>query len=104
MTRLLWAAAVALYAVGDLATTWVGLRLGAVEQHPAAAHAIADAGLWILLPWKLAGLSLFAIAYAALARRGVRSRVGIPLGLVGMGAALVANNVRVLAAIAGGGA
>jgi hypothetical protein len=85
-----------LYGPGDLATTWAGLRVGASERHPTAAQAIADAGPWVLVPWTIAALGLFAAAYVAL--EGRRERVGIPIGLALVGAAIVANNLAVIAA------
>lgn len=95
--RSLWTAAVALWVVGDLATTWLGLRLGAVERHPAAAQAIEAGGPAVLLPMQLAALALFVAAYVSLGSVGVRERVGIPIGLALLGAAIVANNAAVIA-------
>jgi hypothetical protein len=94
--RSLWAMGAGLYGPGDLATTWAGLRVGAVERHPAAAQAIADSGPWILVPWTLGALALFAGAYLAL--DGRPERRGIPIGLAVIGAVLVANNLAVIAA------
>lgn len=94
--RSLWAAGAGLYGPGDLGTTWAGLRLGATERHPAAAQAIGDFGPWILVPWTIAALGLFAAAYVAL--QGRDWRVGIPIGLAVIGAAIVANNLAVIAA------
>lgn len=96
--RRLWAAAGGLYGVGDLTTTWAGLRLGATERHPAAAQAVEAIGPAVLLPWTFAALVAFAGAYVALGRRGIRSRIGIPIGLAAVGGVAVANNVAVIAA------
>ena len=101
MKAALWAAAVSLYGVGDLATTLIALRLGGVERHPVAAQAIAEFGGGILVGWTIVSLGLFGAAYVALQRLDVQARIGIPIGLSILGLAICANNLRVIAVLAG---
>ncbi|MFC4358009.1 DUF5658 family protein [Halobium salinum] len=89
-----WLVAVALFGVGDLLLTLVGLLTGwAVEAHPLVGRLVATHGVWVLVPLKLAVIGVFYGLYRAAPRE---IRVGVPLGLALLGGLVVAWNVYVL--------
>lgn len=92
--RALWLWAIALYVVGDTATTYAGLSTGGVaEAGPVAGPLMDVAGRGALLVIKLLTLALFFVAW-----RFLRSptRTAIPLALVVVGAAVTGWNVFVI--------
>lgn len=94
-----WLAAVALYVLGDMATTAVGLQIGAVEKNPAALALIGTVGLWpAMLLLKASVLALVGLLWVLSPREW---RAVAPATLATVGAAVVVINGRVLA-LAGG--
>lgn len=89
---ILWTLATALFVVGDLTTTAVGLELGLVETHPIGQSVIASAGPLGLLVPKLVAVGLCGALYVVVGRWRPRWAVGIPLGLAALGATLTAYN------------
>lgn len=94
--RLLWAAALASYGVGDLLTTVLGLALGAVERHSLAAWLIAETSLpetaLLLGLWKLLVLAGFYL----LSSRVGDAEAGVPLGLTVLGSVVVGWNTAIV--------
>ena len=89
-----WAVAVVAYGVGDLATTWYGLRTGAArEVGPLAAPLLAGSGLAGMVALKVASLVLIYAVWRATPRP---VRVGSPLALVACGVAVTAWNLAML--------
>jgi len=92
--RWAWLAAIALYVLGDIATTAVGLTIGAVENNPAALALIDAIGLWpAMLLLKAAVLSLLGGLWACSPQEW---RVVVPTTLSVVGAGVVAINSYVL--------
>ncbi len=89
--RLLWAV-VLLALVGDLLTTYVGLRAGLVESNPVARHALGRYGFLSLV-----GLKAFALAVGFVGRTLVpREYVAfVPVGLAAPWVFAVVVNVSV---------
>jgi hypothetical protein len=89
-----WIVAVVLFGAGDLALTLLGLLSGwAVEAHPVAGRLVADHGAWALVPTKVAVIGAFYGLYRVTPRE---FRIGVPLGLSLLGAAVVGWNLYVL--------
>ena len=97
--RLLWGVSIVLYGFGDLVTTagsrWAG---HAVEAGPVVSTAMGRYGLPGLLVVKVATLVGFFLVWRRLRTPG---RIGIPLALTVVGAAVTGWNVVVLLAGAG---
>lgn len=94
----LWLLAVALFGVGDVVTTTVGLGLAGVREiGPLTAILLDQYGLWSMLVTK----SLVLGGFYLLWRHSPREyRVGVPLGLALLGAVVVGwNSIVGLAAI-----
>lgn len=98
----LWGLALLVYGVGDLASTLLGLRLGAEESNPIpaamidAAPGFFEAALALTL-WKAATVA----AFAALAwRLPSPYAAAIPLGLSLIGVVVVGWNASVLLTVA----
>jgi len=66
----LWCAALVLFVAGDAATTVVGLRLGAVEQHPVGRSVVRRFGTAGILSAKAAVVALCGSASACAAAAG----------------------------------
>lgn len=94
-----WIAAVLLFGVGDLVTTFVGIELlGAVEGNPLPLAVLEGYGFAALVVLKGAAFGLFvALYYYA----PPLYRTGIPLGLMEFGAVVVGWNTAVLLLVAG---
>ena len=93
-TPELWALAIALYGVGDLLTTLVGLYGGrATEAGVVASVLVEGYGIAAVIPLKLGSFLLFYLLWRAAPRPHA---VGVPLGLAGLGGALTAWNAFVL--------
>jgi len=89
----LWALAVLLFGIGDVATTLYFIATTpAAEANPVVAAAIEAAGLWVLLPWKLITGALFYGLYRLTPREW---RVGVPIGLVLVGGVVSVWNLYV---------
>jgi len=89
----LWAAAVALFGLGDLLTTIAFISLGwAVESHPFAAGVIGELGLLALVPLKLAA---FGVCLGVYRVSPDSWSVGVPLGLTLLGGVITAWNVYI---------
>ncbi|SNZ05008.1 hypothetical protein SAMN06269185_0749 [Natronoarchaeum philippinense] len=98
----LWVLAVAVYGVGDLASTLVGLQLGATESNPIPAALIELspgflAVVVVLSLWKAATMAAFALVawrlpspYAA----------AVPAGLCLIGVTVVGWNASVILSVA----
>jgi len=92
--QLAWLAAIALYVVGDVATTAVGLQIGAVEKNPAALALFDAVGLWpAMLLLKGAVLVLVGGLWACTPHEW---RAVAPATLAAVGAVVVAINGHVL--------
>jgi len=95
--RWAWLAAIAFYVVGDVATTAVGLNIGAVETNPAALTLFDAVGLWpTMLLLKAAVLALVGGLWACSPQEW---RVVAPAMLALVGAAVVVINGHVLAVL-----
>lgn len=92
----LWAAAVALYGVGDIVTTDYGLKSDAIhEGNPVAATILGIGGTPGMVLTKVVVLY---VAFWAYSNAPEEHRVGIPLGLALLGGAIVLNNYQVVQA------
>lgn len=100
---LLWVVAMLTYGAGDVATTLVGIALGAVERHALAAAVIAETSLpgaaVILSAWKLVVL----LGFYAVSVRLDGAETAVPLGLAVLGCAVVTWNGVVVATLLFGG-
>jgi hypothetical protein len=95
--RWAWLAAVALFVLGDVATTAVGLNIGAVESNPVALAAIGALGLWpAMLLLKATVLGLVGLLWACSPEE---FRAAAPLTLAGWGAAVVSINSYVVGVV-----
>jgi len=95
--RWAWLAAIALYVVGDISTTAVGLNIGAVETNPAALALFDVVGLWpAMLLLKASVLSLLGVLWVCSPEEW---RVVVPATLSVVGAVVVANNSHVVAVV-----
>ncbi|USZ68248.1 DUF5658 family protein [Halorussus salilacus] len=94
--RLLWIL-VAVGLVGDLLTTYYGLRLGLAESNPVARAAMSHLGFGALV-----GLKLFAVGVGLLCRQLLPERhvALVPAGLAVPWLAAVIVNLSVYAAVA----
>lgn len=88
----LWAGAVALFGIGDVVTTTVGLSAGAAEANPAILATLGATGLVGMVAAKSVAFGLFAAGYYAVP---TEYRTGIPLGLVLLGLSVVVWNLFV---------
>lgn len=94
-----WGGALALFVVGDVLTTAVGLHaLGAVEGHPGSAWVLETLGLGAMLLAK--GLVLMAAVWLSRRVENQAVALGPALGLVLLGALVTAWNLAVLVALA----
>ena len=92
--RWAWLAAIALYVLGDIATTAVGLNIGAVETNPAALALIGAIGLWpSMLLLKAAVVTLLGGLWACSPQEW---RVVVPATLAVLGGVVVAINSYVV--------
>jgi len=96
----LWTLAVALFVVGDWATTWYGLsRNGLVERNPLARRAIERLGVTLsllLLKGSALLVALSGYAYAAGAASTRSYRLLFPTVIVLVGATTTLRNLQVL--------
>jgi len=81
--RTLWLLALGFFVGGDLVTTGLGLRLGAVESNPVPRLLFNTGGIAAFFAVKLALVSGGTLAYHFIVPTGWR--VGIPLGLITVG-------------------
>lgn len=92
--RLLWVLAVALYGVGDTATTIAGLGAATVvEAGPIAGPFIERAGVGGLLLLKAGFLAVCALVWSVVRTPG---RVGIPAALAVVGLVVTSWNLAML--------
>ena len=90
LERRLWILAIALFGVGDLATTvYFIVEFGAVETHPIGGPAIDVLGFWALVPLKAIGI---AVCYGLYRLAPREYAVGVPIGLILLGGYLSAWN------------
>ncbi len=95
--RWAWLAAIALYVVGDISTTAVGLNIGAVETNPAPLAVFDAIGLWpAMLLLKAVVLALLGVLWVCSPEEW---RVVVPATLSMVGAVVVANNSHVVAVV-----
>ncbi|WP_079978715.1 hypothetical protein [Halolamina sediminis] len=95
--RWAWLAAVALFVLGDVATTAVGLNIGAVESNPVALAAIGALGLWpAMLLLKATVLGLVGLLWACSPEQ---FRAVVPATLAVWGAAVVSINSYVVGVV-----
>jgi len=89
----LWALAVLLFGIGDVATTLYFIATTpATEANPVVATVIGVAGLWVLVPWKVLTVALFYGLYRATPNEW---QVGVPIGLVLVGGVVSVWNLYV---------
>ncbi len=92
--RLLWAAAVVLYGVGDTVTTFWGLSTGGVaEAGPVAAPFIDTYGRYALVGVKVVVFGVFFGVWRLLRGPG---RAAVPAALIVVGAAVSLWNLTVI--------
>ena len=89
---LLWVAAVAFFVVGDVATTAIGLELGAREANPNTKELVYEYGIPGMLAVKT---MLVAFAYQ-LCRWTQRGTVAVPASLALFGFAIVLWNTKII--------
>ena len=89
----LWVAAVLFFGVGDVATTAVGLSVGAVEAHPIVGPFVEAYFLVAMVPLKILA---FALCYGLWRLSPPSHRVGVPLGLASVGLIVSVWNVYVI--------
>lgn len=90
VAHILWALAIGLFGFGDLVTTVYFIEFyGAVETHPVGAAVIDDAGYWALVPLKGLAFGLLYAIYRVVPRPHA---IGVPIGLILLGAYLTAWN------------
>ena len=95
-TVWLWVATLALFVVGDLATTAAGLGVaGVVESNPFVGPAVALHGFAAMVVLKLATLLAAAVAWRVVPRPHA---LGVPVGLATLGLSATLWNVVVVAA------
>lgn len=92
--RVIWAAALLTFGVGDVATTHVGLQQQGVEEsHPLSEAVLGVGGSEAMVGVKI---SVFMAAWAVYQNTPREYRAGIPLGLLLLGSYIVANNMWVI--------
>ena len=97
--RTLWSLAVAFFVVGDLATTGIGVASGQIAEVGPLGDPIVDRyGLAGMVALKLVVVGL---AYLAWRRVPDPERIGIPVGLLFVGALVTAWNALVLLTASG---
>lgn len=103
VSTLLWVFAIALYGVGDLVTTAVGIRNGLEEGQPFVRWLLGESPtVWRFVGFglfKLGLLGTFFLGYLAL--EGSRIRIVIPAGIAAVGSYVVFHNLRAIAAVDG---
>ena len=93
--RLVWAAAILLYGVGDTVTTFWGLSTGGIaEAGPVAAPLMEAYGRYSLLAVKAVTFAAFYLLWRLVRTPG---RVAVPLALATVGALVTAWNLVVVA-------
>lgn len=95
-----WTGAVALFGVGDVMTTAVGLSVGAGEVGPLAAHAIEGLGLPGMVMLKILTIAGFYILFRIVPEP---YNVGVPLGLTTLGLFVVVWNTAIIILLTSGG-
>ena len=91
-------AAIALFVVGDSVTTAIALEMGASEQHPVARAVLSMGGTAGMVVYKCAITAIFI----GLSKTVPASwRVGVPIGLSILGAALTVWNGWVIVRLVG---
>lgn len=92
--RVVWAAAILLYGVGDTVTTFWGLSTGGIaEAGPVAAPLMEAHGRFVLLGVKAVTFTAFYLLWRLVRTPG---RVAVPLALATVGALVTAWNVAVI--------
>lgn len=97
--RRTWVLALLLFVVGDMATTAVGLQLGAIELNPG--------GVWLLetlgvLPGMVVGkAAVLGVTWAFYSRMATFHRIAIPATIAALGAAIVGMNGYVVLVLTG---
>lgn len=94
IARLLWTGAIVFFGIGDVVTTGIGLSHGAVELHPIVGPWVEQYRVLAMVPLKLL---VFACSYWLWQRVPAPERIGIPIGLAGIGLLVTVWNVYVLA-------
>jgi hypothetical protein len=93
---LWWYGAIVFFVGGDILTTFAGLRLQTiVEASPVAAWMINGYGLGFIFPLKLGVTGGFYALYRLVPHP---HRIGVPLGLCGLGFVVTVWNGAVIAA------
>lgn len=93
--RGLWLAAVLVFGVGDVVTTHYGMATydAIYEAHPLSNIVIGLGGTGGIIVMKTLA---FGLAYVLYRKAPANWRVGVPIGLIVLGALIVANNLYVL--------
>lgn len=94
---MLWLAAIAFFGVGDVLTTGIGLSMDGIREiGPLTRVVIAQYGLFSMVATKS---GILCSSYALWTVSPRPSRLGIPLGLAGLGIVVVGWNLFVIALI-----
>lgn len=94
---ILWLAAIAFFGVGDVLTTGIGLGMDGIrEVGPLTSVVIEQYGLFSMVATKT---GILCSSYALWTVTPRPSRIGIPLGLAGLGIAVVGWNLFVIALV-----
>jgi len=89
-TVAVWVISIALFGIGDTATTLYFIHAGVgVEGNALVAPMLEAAGIWILVPWKAAAIVLFYGGYRLVPDDVA---IGVPIGLALLGAFLTGWN------------
>lgn len=92
--RLVWVAAIVLYGVGDIVTTFYGLSTGGIaEAGPVAAPLMEAYGRFVLVGVKAVTFAGFYLVWRVLRTPG---RAAVPLALATVGALVTAWNLVVI--------
>jgi uncharacterized membrane protein len=92
-----WAVVLALYVVGDSATTAVSLHwFGLVEANPLVAGLVGSVGVWALPVAKLGALAAYYLLWRALP---APYAAGVPLALATVGGVATGWNLLVMVAV-----
>ncbi len=96
-SKILWIIGIALFGVGDTATTFWSLKMGNVETNPILAFLIGMNPL-IMISFKLAIICAFYVFYSIMKNRNGKdsSLLWIPIIMIILGGYLTINNLLVI--------
>lgn len=90
----MWYTSLATFGVGDVVTTYIGMKQRGVEEgHPLLDAVIEDSGVAGMVGMKAMA---FALAGAAYSQVSEDHRIGIPIGLTLLGSYATIHNTRTI--------